>query len=155
MSNTRAAAFQRANVYAKDIEQKEKERFIKAFEKKLTELESIYANGVSEEKHVKNIQLFASELSAEFPLVIQGGRMKIGVAQKAINLFLKYLWLLDEQFTEPPHCPIDRIVLNAVGIDANWTQLDSITTYLEMVGRIRKVADTKNQTLAVWELNMW
>lgn len=155
LSNTRAAAFQRANVYTKNIKQKGKHRFIEAFENKLLGFKSIYATKVSEERHVKYIQAFAHELSAEFSHVLQGGRMKIGVAQKAINLFLKYLWLLDDQCTEPPHCPIDRVVLNAVDIDENWTQLDSINRYLEMIGRIRQLAERKGQTLAVWELGIW
>ncbi|MCP3955536.1 MAG: hypothetical protein GY697_25450 [Desulfobacterales bacterium] len=76
LSNTRSAAFQRTRIYAKDIEQKEKDRFIKAFENKLVGLEPIYARGVSEAMHVKNIQSFASELSDDFPQVLHGGRLK-------------------------------------------------------------------------------
>ncbi len=56
LSNTRSAAFQWTRIYAKDIEQKEKDRFIKAFENKLVGLEPAYALGVSEDKHIANIQ---------------------------------------------------------------------------------------------------
>ena len=36
---------------------------------------------------------------------------KYGIAQKFINLSLKYHWCLD-LIQEPPHCPIDSTIIN-------------------------------------------
>lgn len=55
----------------------------------------------------------AASLSSEYVSVLADGRMKIGHAQKALNLYLKYMWCAG-WVREPPHCPFDRIVLQFV-----------------------------------------
>jgi hypothetical protein len=53
--------------------------------------------------------------------------MRIGLAQKALNLYLKYLWCLGE-IHEPPHCPLDSIVLGQVPgcKDVRWTLIATL-----------------------------
>jgi hypothetical protein len=50
----------------------------------------------------------------------------------------------------PPHCPIDSVVLNRVGIDACWTKSDSCEEYMDWINEIRK-----HLTLAKWEDTVW
>lgn len=155
LSSSRGAAFQRSNVYSMDSPQAYKDNFIVEFNKKLTSLESTYSVAISEEVHIRNIELFRSELSAQFPRVLNNESMRFGIAQKAVNLYLKFLWVLG-YIPEPPHCPIDRIILQNVGIkDKNWTHLDKKEDYMEMIEKIRFVAKETGLTIAEWELKFW
>jgi hypothetical protein len=56
---------------------------------------------------------------------------KIGVAQKLLNLQLKYLWCLG-LISEPPHCPVDRIIINETDLKdrISWTKITDITEYM-------------------------
>jgi hypothetical protein len=37
------------------------------------------------------------------------GKINFGIAQKMLNLYLKYMWSLGN-IQEPPHFPVDRII---------------------------------------------
>jgi hypothetical protein len=56
----------------------------------------------------------------------------------------------------PPHCPIDRVVLERLGIDACWTKSDSRDEYMEWINEIRKrvqVAEWENEVWLRWRLS--
>jgi len=149
------SAFQRANVYSKESSQSDRDEFVKLFRKKLTLLEKLYAVGVTENDHITNMIRFKDELSAAFPNVLANRTMLFGVAQKAVNLYVKYLWVLD-YIPQPPHCPVDRIILNKVGINnINWTTLDDVEVYKSIIATIRIVADKEKSTIPEWELKVW
>ena len=82
-------------------------------------------------------------------------RFNVGHSQKLINLLLKYYWCSGWLKNEPPHCPIDRIILsrakikNAGEIPA-WTKINEIKDYKKYIREIKKVAEPKS--LAMWEL---
>lgn len=152
LSNTHISSVGRARVYTKDVADSDREAFQKRFRDKLAELEQAYAHRVSEDEHIQNIQAFADQLSREFPQVLANERIRTGVAQKAVNLYLKFLWCLG-LIPEPPHCPIDRIVLTEVGDSSNWTEFDGVDSYREKINRIKALAGEKS--LSEWELNLW
>jgi hypothetical protein len=54
---------------------------------------------------------------------------------------------------EPPHCPVDRIILEKLGDPRNWTQLDDIKEYQEIIESIRKLAGDKSPS--EWENDEW
>jgi hypothetical protein len=84
-----------------------------------------------------------------------GQRFRIGSAQKALNLYLKYLWCLG-LIARPPHCPFDyRILAKLPTCNVKWTQLDSIVKYKEIVGEAEQLAKGKRLSLADWELEEW
>jgi hypothetical protein len=89
---------------------------------------------------------------------LNGGTLFFGVAQKALNLYLKYLWCWDPNFI-PPHCPFDDKIIKAlgalpVGVDTKWTTSNSVPSYRAWVAAARTIAGT-NQSLAEWELEVW
>lgn len=117
---------------------------------------ALYLNTISEELHLKNIVDMAESLSSEFGYLLKNNRFRIGAAQKAINLFVKFLWCLNDNFPTPPHCPIDRGILKEVSIYKSWTQLDSINTYQDWIKKIGEHARLKGFTsIAEWELDLW
>jgi hypothetical protein len=61
---------------------------------------------------------------------------KYGVAQKLLNLFLKYLWCLGT-IAEPPHCPVDRIIIGKTCYkDKNWTEIVQRSEQLDKTQRL-------------------
>ena len=88
-------------------------------------------------------------------------RFRIGIALKALNLYLKNLWCLG-QITTPPHCPLDRLIIDKLGLKWNersqydWTKLDDIEKYKELISRCDEVArKEKYRNIAEWELKVY
>jgi hypothetical protein len=152
LSNAQSSSFQRGNVYARNATNNQKRAFQEDFRKRLREFEQRYKQPVSEEDHIRTIQEFADQLSYAHPNALANGRLRIGTAQKAVNLFLKFLWSIG-LVPEPPHCPIDRIVLTEIRNNQNWTELDNIEDYKAIIGTIRQLAGQR--TPAQWEYDLW
>ncbi|WP_445178075.1 hypothetical protein [Pseudomonas sp. McL0111] len=139
-----------APVYAKGVGFHQRTKEKKVFRGFLEKLEHIYAKGnVTEKQHIEFIQKTADDISEVLGNKLHNGRFRIGVAQKLINLHLKYLWATGH-IGEPPHCPIDGIVRDKAKISYDWTTSDSIKAYAQAVQDLKKVASTR--TLSVWEL---
>ncbi len=75
------------------------------------------------------------------------------MAQKLLNLYLKYLWCMGH-VAEPPHCPVDRIILAETTLRdrLNWTKITTREQYMSAINALRQVATAQGQSLAVWEL---
>lgn len=156
LSNTQAASFQHGNVYEKSATNDQKQNFQKDFHKELRALEPSYMQRVSDEDHIRTVKGFADKLTKAHSATLADGELRIGTAQKAVNLFLKFLWSI-EVVPEPPHCPIDRTVLTAIKRPESWTQIESIEEYKSIIDDIRQHAKrlTPAQTPALWELDLW
>lgn len=153
-SLTLGAATQRAKFYKSNAPENEKEKFRKALRKRLEELAKTYVSKVSENDHVQNIQNLSDEMSNQFNKIFKNGGFRIGLAQKALNLYLKYRWCMGD-IEMPPQCPVDSIILSEARIprDIKWTQIKSISDYKQIIKAIREKA--KPKPLAEWELEVW
>jgi hypothetical protein len=98
--------------------------------------------------------LMATVLSHRYGEALRDGRFRIGPAQKALNLYLKYMWCVGEIPT-PPHCPFDsKIIYHLRGCeDVKWTKLVSLDEYMKLVRTARQEA--KGRSLAEWELKVF
>jgi hypothetical protein len=111
-----------------------------------------------DDEHLATIQGIADYLSENHPCALRGGRFRLGIAQKALNLFLKYLWCLGE-IERPPHCPFDSVVLAKISPMAEggpftpWTKMDNSTEYRRYVASARATAGGK--PLPDWELEVF
>jgi len=148
---------EKAKVYAAGVGEDEKTEVRAGISKRLTELDAAYlGGGVTGESHCENIESFAGDLGKEFRQYFEGQRFRIGITQKLVNLYLKYIWVL-EWIPEPPHCPFDGVVISHIaGLPAesrNWTALDNLDAYRKLVDLALKTArDQKYSSLAIWEL---
>jgi hypothetical protein len=151
---TLAGTAQRSGLYKKETAEQARKPFQKALRKLLEEMVGEYAKDVSEERHVENIKRLADKLSAKHADILAEGGMRIGLAQKALNLYLKYLWCLGE-IPEPPHCPLDAIVLGKVkGFETvRWTRMKTIEEYCDVIVKVKVAA--AGRSLAQWELALW
>ena len=153
-SMTLMAAVQRANVYRKGSSERVRNRFRRALRGHLEQLAKSYSQSVSETNHLNNIGRLADNLSQSHPDALVKGRFRIGCAQKALNLYLKYMWCLGN-IPSPPHCPFDyQIISRLLGCkDLTWTELDSICDYKRLVAAAR--AQAGSILLAEWELKLY
>lgn len=121
-----------------------------------TKLLSKYRTKCSESDHVISIQnLVIFGTTAGGNLLGPDG-YKFGVAQKLLNQLLKYLWCLGH-VAEPPHCPVDRIVLSKTTLrnKLNWTEIKTAAKYNEAISAIRVVARDAGLSLPEWELQFY
>lgn len=152
-------AFQRANVYADGVAEDDPARaeLRDSLAGLLRRIATQYVNPVCSERHELNIQKIADDLTAKFgdKNLLRNNRFRIGVAQKALNLYLKYLWCLDKIPT-PPHCPFDNGIVTALNLNLNWTELDSIDGYRTIVdAAMQNIQQTGHGSLSDWELEEW
>ena len=91
----------------------------------------------------------------------ESDRFRIGIAQKALNLYLKNLWCLGE-ITTPPHCPLDRLIIDKLGLkwsersQYDWTKIDDIEKYKELISRCdHKARERGCENIAEWELEVY
>lgn len=139
-----------APVYAKEVKTHQRTKEKKILRDVLEALGPMYVKGdVTEALHVEFIQKIADDVSKALGKKLHKERFRIGVAQKLINLHLKYLWATG-YIEEPPHCPIDGIIRDKAKISYDWTTNDSIDDYRQAVVDLKKM--TNGRSLSVWEL---
>ena len=152
------ASVQRANVYVPGLaaDDPRKRRFRKqVLEFLARQLLPNYGNPMNEAEHRQNIERLGAHASGIDAELLSGGNYRFGVAQKLLNLTLKYHWCLGV-VVEPPHCPVDRIVLKQTRrSDMSWTQIDDCGPYLEAIDAIRAVANRESLSIAMWELKCY
>lgn len=119
------ASFQRAKVY-KGHANKEARKL--ELRRQIEELAKQYNNAVSQEDHIANIKSICCKDEL-------GLNINLGVAQKLLNLYLKYLWTLGYIKASPPHFPVDRMIQEALKYKKlfNWTELEEIDPYLDFI----------------------
>ncbi len=95
-------------------------------------------------------------MSIEFGQILKSNRFRIGTAQKILNLYLKYLWVLG-WIPEPLHCPFDSIVITELGLDPGikFTKFDSGEDYRRLVTMAAQNAKDAELSIAQWELKLW
>jgi len=155
--NALGAAFQRVQIYTDEVAEAKKEKFKHELADHLRNMEQQYRLPVSSEKHCRNIERLAFELSGSHKKILKGGHFRVGVAQKAINIYLKLIWCYG-WIPEPPHCPLDSIVLKEIGdTTTKWTKMNSIEEYKRAIQRVRSHIRQKRigQSLSEWELDIW
>ena len=150
---TLAATVQHAKVYVDNVSEQDREAFRNSLRAKLFDLYPNYTAAVPDKLHNANIKQLAERLSAQFRHLLIGGRFRIGLAQKALNLFLKYLWCARILRNPPPHCPFDRNIIQDINQDINFTEFDTMREYRKLITAARISANGVG--LALWELNKY
>ena len=140
-------------VYLATLRSHQRGRAKDAIRAELAVLEQLYISEVppSEAEYFEVIQATANRLSNNIGQALHNGRFRIGIAQKLLNMHLKYLWVAG-LIDEPPHCPIDGIIRDRAGIEYDWTSDDDIGNYRNAVVTLTVIAQAEDKSLAQWEL---
>lgn len=137
-------------IYAATCKEHQRSEVKNAFRTELDALVEVYsAARVTDQDHVARIAEVADRLSTAHSASLHQGRLRFGVAQKLVNMHLKYVWVAG-LVLEPPHCPIDGIVRDLAGLEYDWTTSDSTAEYEQAVAALRQHAQPRR--LAIWEL---
>ncbi|WP_367359828.1 hypothetical protein ACJ77P_11715 [Syntrophus buswellii] len=155
--NAIGAAFQRALIYSDGKDDGLKDQLKRDLEGYLRRIETQYQQNVSSEKHLRTIAGVAKGMSDKHGHILKNGRFRVGIAQKAVNIYLKLLWCYG-WIPEPPHCPIDSIVLAEIGDRrTKWTKMDDIEDYRDAIERIQAHIQRTGpkMSLSKWELYVW
>lgn len=143
-------------IYAKDIK---KPKTLTSDLKGLVEtyILKFKKGDIDENDHFEEIVNISKSISNKYKDVLHESRFRIGIAQKLLNLTLKYLWCM-EMIKKPIHCPIDSIVIEKLNpriSNTYWTKLDCIEEYRNYISEINTLAKSQNTSIAEWELNIW
>jgi hypothetical protein len=159
LSNSISAALGHSSTY-ESPSMANSETLGKVLRSELCDVAKGYASTVIEAAHIQNIAKLADRVTNRCAPLLKGGRLRFGVAHKALNLYLKFLWCAG-RIPEPPHCPFDGKViaelhrlrkLPANLRDLSWTQMNE-ATYRELVSAARE--RLKEESLSEWELRNW
>jgi hypothetical protein len=160
LSNTQSASFVPRNgrdVYRADLKAKEREPLGKALQAVLHDLARGYATQVQESSHINNIEELRMRLTNSCSSILNEDTMMFGVAQKALNTYLKFVWCQGRIVT-PPHCPFDKDVIDRLQLPADcekrWTYA-STSDYENWVTAAKRACAQTNESLAHWELRVW
>ena len=147
-------------VYKKGlIDSKSKECMVVEIRKILLSYGESFEN-IGEKDHIEKIRCMAQHLTKKYGDILHNNTFRIGIRQKIINLFLKYLWCLG-WIKEPFHCPYDSIIkgklINGDGPIqlADWTKMNSMDEYGEYVKRAKERAKASGYSIPAWELHVW
>lgn len=160
------AAFQHAGVYVAGLKDNDprKNSLRKELADRLRSLGEKYHERVTREQHCQNIEDLANTLTENYKgtALLRKERFRIGIAQKALNVYLKNLWCLGEITPPPPHCPLDRQIIDRLGLKSSerseydWTKLKKIERYKELISLCDKEARKKGfQNITEWELEVY
>jgi hypothetical protein len=152
MSNALQSALQHNKTYEPGSGAGIRDAFRAEWAKFIREESQRYVEPVSDIQHCEAIRRISDRLRVTFGQLLSGGHLRCGTSQKALNLYLKFLWRLGKVLA-PPHCPVDRIVLTAGGINGVWTKCDSMDQYMGWINILRTKASPLS--LAEWEYGLW
>jgi hypothetical protein len=152
MSNAISSALQRNKTYRDGCSDEKRGRFRTELARLIRSEAQRYGRPVSDVQHCEAIRRISDAVSQWCGDSLVNGRLRYGTAQKAFNLYLKFLWRLGKVAT-PPHCPVDSIVLAEGGIDGAWTKCDSEDQYCGWIDRLKMRA--KPLGLPEWEYQVW
>lgn len=148
------ASLQRNKTYRHGVSHLERANFRHQWLDLLLELAKPYTKTQSDESHVERIKHISDVMTTKHSNILEDKRFRIGTAQKSFNLLLKFQWCFG-LIPEPPHCPVDKVILLEVKCYDSWTKNDCIKKYQSWIQRIKEAADKQNLSLAEWEYRKW
>jgi hypothetical protein len=109
-------------------------------------------------RYCKEIESLMSYAQEQHFAVLANGAVKIGVCQKVIGVYLKYLWLLGDQSKKPKAPILDSKVLGKANVGGNWTEIETIAQYRDMVDQVEQYVSDHHSDYdcaVVWEAETW
>lgn len=163
---TFGGGFQRANVYkGKKVSTEERKAFRKALRNHIENLvNNQYQGKIDAEKHIENIQSIVN-LSQHTSFGETSIAINFGVAQKLLNLYLKYSWCSGRIKIVPVHFPVDRLIQGKLNKEAKeaglpgiklkaWTQFEDKEDYEKVIEFAKTVRAQKYPKLSLAEMEL-
>jgi hypothetical protein len=109
-------------------------------------------------RYCDEIITLQNELIRNFPAILAADSIPVGVCQKSISLYLKYLWLFGDSGKKPIFPPLDRGVLQATNAPGpkSFSQIKTIQDYRTICDHIEQYAKSNGfGGGACWEAEYW
>ncbi len=157
------AALQHNSLYAETATLHQREIVRSGWRDFLLRLELRYRHPKSGENLEEDILFLRQKMNDQYKQVFRkkphpkfktDPGFRISHAQKSISVFLKHLWCLG-LIPEPPHCPVDRLILKEAGLkylDTKWGYVNDMGTHRDQIKLLSNVASSCSLSLAEWEL---
>jgi hypothetical protein len=143
-----------AGIYAGLPTEDDRLKFETQLASELRRLLTAYLEPVYEKRHLENIRALADRLTATGSWFLKEGRFRFGLAQHALNSYLKFAWCA-RRILAPPHCPFDQFVVSQLPPPLSlrpWMYLRDGAEYMELVSAARAIAG--DESLAEWDLRI-
>jgi len=151
-ANSIAAALQHSGAYRTNTSENSRQTFRERMRDVVKGIARQYENNsVKEMEHINNIETIITA-SREFSAILNNGVLTFGVAQKMLNLYLKFLWC-HGSIREPPHCPLDSRILGLAGWRGTCFTKMNLQDYLNAIKTLKVISE--DMTLAQWELKSY
>ena len=138
-------------VYAANATGMQKDEVKQWVRKYVLELGEKYKyENLTESEHVAEIRRFKTEVSIRFPTALHEGKLRFGVAQKLVNLYVKYLWTVGA-VNSAHHCPLDGIINKVAKLGYEWNTSDSEPEYIEAISKLKSYVG--GSPLPQWEIH--
>lgn len=169
-NNCILAAFRTRNskcpIYKKNLNNEELQ-FVVNLKADLKDKLENWENSRDETDHCNKLLDLTKNISGKYGHILHEGKFRFGVAQKLVNLYLKYLWVIGRGEL-PIHCPVDGVVktklvksLNIKDSElTNWTEISDISQYIKYINSIKEIISNEtssyySNSIAEWELRAW
>jgi len=136
-------------VYNKKADVEKKKKFKAYLSERLKE----WVEKCKGKEYVSVLTEFQNDINkSEHKIILKNHKITFGRVQKLLNLYLKYHWTFGFDKKEPPHCPIDSIILGKIKWPGpSWTNPKfDVEKYKEAIDKCKKKADKKS--VVEWEL---
>jgi len=159
LRNAVNAALQHVKIYADGILPDQRRQFREFLKQWLARLGLRYfAWEYDAARYCTEITSLQQALLQQFRAILNGGEITVGVCQKPISLYLKYLWLYGGGAKKPIFPPLDKQVLQAADAPGarSFPQITTIKDYHNICVHID--AYDKSQGYGsgvVWEAEFW
>ena len=147
------ATLHRSGLYLPEVSEAKRRQFQDELRRRLEAYAQSYTSPVPEDEHEKNIGTLSEAPSSAYGSWFSEGQFRWGLAQTALNLYLKHLWCLG-WIEMPPHCPIGAMVMAQVDVQKSerWMRIDNRAVYQAIVHAAK--VEAKGVPLALWELHL-
>ena len=142
-------AFQRASIYKNLSANFKEEKLRTAFRNNLKEFIDNQLNGykveITEEQHLKNIRGLIEHSEKVGSELLKGNILSFGVAQKLLNLYLKYQWA-EGWIAKPVHFPVDSRIQEFLEMKEEsrpWTKMKDSEEYLKVIHWAQDIVDKR------------
>jgi hypothetical protein len=158
LSNAINAALGHNKTYVPTATDEDTETLRRQLSSAMAEFAEKYKSPVAPADHRANLTALEEQVTKKCGAFLVGGKVRKeghfrrGTAQKAFNLYLKFLWCMG-RIPIPPDCTIDSNVIGKLPKEfrgVKWTQIDSDSEYGAIIEEVRKIAG--HEPLPEWEL---
>jgi len=143
----------------KENNKPKRDAFKEALKEELRSLAKNYeGQDICGDTHIQTIRAMAERLKNGHTDILNGEKLVFGVAAKALNVYLKYLYCSGFD-VRPPHCPFDYDLIAMLkppaGVEYKWTYAEEADYRVWVSLALATAKGGGFDSLSAWEVVTW